>query len=174
MSIKSKNTKAWYPCSVNTASLFRLAPLWFIKKRQVASAWLILPLLLLSSSSHCSSWISSSPLSSIHPPIPAAFLSWPRHFLFLSFFFSLSHTSDIWPLRVPFWLVGAIITQPFWESPIKDWQGKWMKEALSWVKINWSGQWDRASPSFASIHEQSHRSPLDVSLPRVKWLLYSQ
>lgn len=37
----------------------------------------------------------------IHP-VPPAFSPWPRHFLFLSFFFTPSHTSDIWPPPVPF------------------------------------------------------------------------
>lgn len=47
-----------------------LAPLWFIKEAQVFSAWVIFPLLLLSSSSHCSSWnffLSSLRYSSTHP-----------------------------------------------------------------------------------------------------------
>ncbi len=145
-----------------------LAPLWFIKEGVCSFSYFPT---FIAEFKFILFKLEFLPL--FPPPFMHPFLSWPRHFLFLSFFFTPSYTSDIWPLPSCILNCGSIIAHPFWESPIKDWQGKWMKGALSWAKINWSGQWDRTPPSFASIHEQSHRSPLDVSLRRVKWLLYS-
>lgn len=113
--------------------IYMLGQYWFLlrwhlcdllRKAQVFAAWLIFPLLLLSSSSHFSGWnFFPSPLlhSSTHPycflvltptlPVPLLLLHAVPHIR------HLTPPSSVWNC-------GAIIARPFGESPIKRVAGR--------------------------------------------------
>lgn len=145
-----------------------------LRKVQVFAAWVIFPHCWVQVHAVQLEFLSVFPSLLIHPsvqlfcPDPNTSCSSPS---FSSSRRPTRPTFDLSKLHLELWCHHR---PPILGDRNKTQAGKRMKEALSCVKINWRRQWDRASPSFASIHGRSHRSPSDVSLHRVKWLLRSQ